>query len=183
MKLHLGCGKRFLEGFIHVDIANFPHIDHYASVENLSFLGDGVVDEIYSSHTLEYFDRSVVKNVLTEWLRVLKPGGKLYLTVPDFDSLISIYRKTGSLEKIIGPLFGRWENPGITVPIFHKTTWNHEDLVSVFNEVGFSGIESFDPVTYLSNIDSKYDDYSLAFFPHLDRNGIQVSLALCGIKT
>lgn len=53
---------------------------------------------MYSSHTLEYFDAGQpgdpmrpgveVFDVLSEWKRVLKPGGAIRLAVPDFDSLV-----------------------------------------------------------------------------------------------
>ena len=75
MKLHLGCGKRYLEGFIHVDIAEFQHIDYQLPVDDLSTFKSNEADEIYASHVLEYFDRNDVINVLNEWRRVLKPGG------------------------------------------------------------------------------------------------------------
>jgi hypothetical protein len=47
---------------------------------------------------------------------------------------------------------------------------------------GFKEVKTFDPVEYLGNIDEMYDDYSLAFYPHMDSSGIQVSLALTARK-
>ena len=69
MKLHLGCGKRYLKGYIHVDIADFDHIDYKIPVDDLSIFKSEEVDEIYASHVLEYFDRSYVTTVLKEWKR------------------------------------------------------------------------------------------------------------------
>ena len=178
MKLHLGSGSRFLRGFTHIDIADFPHIDHISPVESLEFIPDSSVLEIYCSHTLEYFDRYQVGEVLSEWLRVLSPGGKLFLTVPNFDALVRIYSKTNSLSTIIGPLFGRWVNSNDRSPIFHRTVWNDPELKHKLEEVGFESVEIFDPVEYLMDIDIKYDDYSLAYFPHMDKSGILVSLAI-----
>jgi SAM-dependent methyltransferase len=182
MKLHLGCGKRQLAGYVHVDLADFPHIDLRTSVDNLEFFKSETVEEIYSSHTFEYFDRMEAPKVLGEWHRVLKPEGRLYVTVPDFDSLIKVYQESNSLNKIIGPLFGRWIIGENLNPIFHKTVWNEIELSTVLEGCGFKSVERFDPVEYLSAIDSNYDDHSLAFFPHMNRKGIQVSLALCAVK-
>ena len=181
MKLHLGCGKRYLSGFTHVDIENFEHIDFNSGIENLSYIESESVSEIYSSHSFEYFDRKQAMSVLAEWNRVLSPGGNLYLTVPNFASLVEIYSLTGKLDAIIGPLFGRWENSNNT--IFHKTTWDLDALSSAMEGSGFTDVKIFDPVEYLGSIDEAYDDYSLAFYPHMDRSGIQVSLALPAKKT
>jgi SAM-dependent methyltransferase len=49
--------------------------------EDLYWFRDGVLDFIYSSHLLEdYVDTEVV---LREWLRVLRPGGRLVIFCPD----------------------------------------------------------------------------------------------------
>ena len=71
MKLHLGCGERYLEGYTHIDLADFEHIDYKMPVDNLSIFENNSIDEIYASHVVEYFDRDEVKLLLKEWNRVL----------------------------------------------------------------------------------------------------------------
>lgn len=44
---------------------------------------DDTVDAIYSSHSLEHFPIRRAEKAFREWARTLKPGGTLYLAVPD----------------------------------------------------------------------------------------------------
>ena len=39
LKLHLGCGKRFIPGFVHVDQVSFPHVDHVTDLRRLDMFG------------------------------------------------------------------------------------------------------------------------------------------------
>ena len=94
LKLNLGCWHRHIPGWVHIDLCDMPHIDYKSSIDDLSMFGNETVDLIYSSHSLEYFDREQVGNVLREWARVLKKGGILRVAVPDFDALLSVYKKT-----------------------------------------------------------------------------------------
>ena len=48
--LHLGCGEKYIDGFIHVDLNSYPHIDHISSINRLDFIEDNSVDSIYCSH-------------------------------------------------------------------------------------------------------------------------------------
>lgn len=48
-------------------------------IDDLSF------DYVYASHVLEHFSFKWVKNVLKEWIRVLKIGGELQITVPNLE--------------------------------------------------------------------------------------------------
>ena len=104
MKLHLGSGSRYLDGYLHVDIADYQHIDIKSSVDKLNTIDNDTVDEIYASHVLEYFDRNEVESVLNEWKRVLKKDGVLRIAVPNFEALIKVYQETAEIEKILGPL-------------------------------------------------------------------------------
>ncbi|MDC1296926.1 hypothetical protein N8Z37_01275 [Octadecabacter sp.] len=171
MKLHLGCGKRNIEGYKHVDLATFPHIDVFTSVDDLSMFNDNTATEIYASHVLEYFDRFDAIKVLAEWRRVLIDGGTLRLSLPNFDNLLKIYNKSDDLNAILGPIFGRMQMNDVT--IYHKTVYNRELLTSVLQEAGF-GKEILDWDTF--QIFPDHDDHSKAFFPHMDFSGIQVSL-------
>ena len=56
-----------LPGYIHIDINKFDHIDYFSKIDNLDFIEDNSVDEIYASHVLEYYDVENVKRVLEEW--------------------------------------------------------------------------------------------------------------------
>lgn len=182
MKLHLGCGKRFLPGFIHIDIEKFDHVDFLSPMHDLHAITNASVEEIYSSHSFEYYDRVEAQKVLREWFRVMAPGGTLYLTVPNFESLLKIYVVTGKLDYIVGPLFGRWHNLNLNETIYHKTVYDKRGLWKILSEAGFMDLREFNPIEYLHNISEEYDDYSLAFYPHMDSSGIQVSLAVAATK-
>lgn len=175
-KVHLGAGRRKLDGFIQVDIDPGVNIDLVSDISSLPMFGNDSVDEIYASHCFEYFDAYQAPIVLAEWRRVLRPGGSLFLSVPDMDSLMQIYQESKDLNRIIGPLFGRWgSSQGV---IYHRVVYNFETLSRALQSAGFSQIKRFSPVDYLAAIDPQYDDYSLAFFPHMDKRGIQVSLCV-----
>ena len=170
-KLHLGCGKKnFGQDWIHIDGGDFEHL-HSKDVRTLPF-EEGTVDLIYASHVLEYFDRVEVPKVLAEWKRVLKKGGILRLSVPDFDVLSRLYQAGTPIEQVIGPLYGRWNMGGVWV--YHKTTYDYKSLKSVLESSGFSGVRLWD---WRKIEHGMFDDYSQAYKPHMDKeNGILISL-------
>ena len=177
MKLHLGCGKRYLEGYIHVDIAEFEHIDYQLPIDDLSTFKSNTVEEIYASHVLEYFDRNDVINVLNEWKRVLKPSGVLRLAVPNFPKLVEVYQSSKDLSSILGPLYGKWDI-GNQEFIYHKTVYDESSLNNVLEEVGFKNIKIWDWQEFFKK-QKDFDDHSQAYYPHMQKDsGIHVSLNL-----
>lgn len=181
IKLHLGCGERYLAGYVHVDINKFDHIDYISSVDNLSMFEDETVNEIYASHLLEYFDKFESLDVLKEWKRVLKNKGKLRLAVPNFSKLVEVYKSTNKISDISGPIIGRWEI-NKTDKIYHKQIFDFESLKSQLEHVGFKEIEYWDWKEFILNFPD-YDDHSQAYFPHMDKqNGVHVSLNLICTK-
>ena len=175
MKLHLGSGSRYLKGYLHVDIADYEHIDIKSSVDKLNTIDDDTVDEIYASHVLEYFDRNEVESVLNEWKRVLKKDGVLRIAVPNFETLIEVYQETDEIEKILGPLYGKWNLTDGSF-IYHKTVYDKKSLTELLERIGFFDIKLWDWREVFKN-NPDYDDHSQAYFPHMDKeNGIHVSL-------
>lgn len=170
MKLHLGCGKRHIPGFIHIDAIDFPHVDHVTSIDNLSFIADASVDLIYNCHVLEHFKRREVQKVLAEWNRVLKPGGTLRISVPDFASLFEIYVKHQKLELVIGALFGRQDY----LYNIQYTTYDLPTLSKTLEDAGFTNVRRYD---WRKTEHAEIDDYSQAYIPHMDKeNGTLISL-------
>jgi predicted SAM-dependent methyltransferase len=163
-KLHLGCGKRILDGWVHIDTSDYDHIDFNQSISDLSMFSDNTVEIIYCSHALEYFDRDQAFNVLKEWGRVLTDSGTLFIAVPDFVSLAQIYSETGKLKNIIGPLFGKMKSGIDDGFIYHKTVYDEESLRLLMHDCGFINIERYDPIGFLNQINREFDDHSLAFF-------------------
>ena len=107
MKIHLGCGKRFIPGFVHVDSVSFPHVDHVADIRRLHMLSDASADLLYACQVIEYFDREEVGTVLKEWKRVLRPGGTLRVSVPNFAVIVKLYKTGLPLEWFLGTLYGK----------------------------------------------------------------------------
>ena len=175
MKLHLGSGNRYLKGYIHVDISSHDHIDVKTSVDKLTSIKSDSVDEIYASHVLEYFDQDEVRAVLKEWRRVLKKNGILRLAVPNLEALISVYQTTKNIEKILGPIYGKWK-VGKDQYIYHKTIYDSKSLTKLLENLGFSDINYWDWREVFKN-NPEYDDYSQAYYPHVDKkNGTLISL-------
>ncbi len=77
------------------------HVHYLRPIEDLSIFSDDSVDFIYASHCLEHFSYRKVTTVLKEWARVLKKGGFLRLSVPDFDSIVGIYEEDGRSLKLV----------------------------------------------------------------------------------
>jgi len=136
MKLHLGCGKRHIPGYVHIDAIDYPHVDHISTIDRLSFIADDSVDVIYNCHVLEHFKRRDVSDVLIEWHRILKPSGILRISVPDFSALCEIYQRAKDINLIIGPLFGRQDY----LYNIHYNMFDFKSLESILNDVGFSDI-------------------------------------------
>lgn len=180
-QLHLGCGSKYIPGFIHCDLADYEHIDFKQDIRDLSNFGNESIDLIYCSHALEYFDRHEVIEVLTEWYRILKKGGVLRLAVPDFQAIVNVYLKYNDLEHqgILGPLYGKWQNSNTTETFYHKTTWDFKSLSKALVNIGFRNVQRYN---IEDTIHKDYDDYSQAYVPHMDRNGILISLNIEATK-
>lgn len=85
LKLHLACGHDYNDDYINVDFyaPEDAKCDVRFDVQKLPY-PDNSVDEIKAFHIIEHFHFFEIKEVLNEWYRVLKPGGRLYLETPDF---------------------------------------------------------------------------------------------------
>lgn len=89
--LHVGCGHEPLPGWIAANSETRLDIDPRCNpdvVASMTDLGDiGPFDMVFSSHSLEHLAPHDVGVALAEFRRVLKPGGRLVVMVPDLQDV------------------------------------------------------------------------------------------------
>jgi predicted SAM-dependent methyltransferase len=144
--LHLGCGPKYLQGFINVDGNFFSKIDLWMDVRNGLPFASNSVDSIYSTHMFEHFYPDELGRLLQECLRVLKPGGGIRLIVPNLESAIQAYCQRqnewfdDSFPRHFDSLGGRFSN-FIFCDGQHRTAFDFTHLDEVLRKAGFSEVE------------------------------------------
>jgi SAM-dependent methyltransferase len=81
--LEIGPGNNRIAGFETVDINPKNNVDYVRDCAKRLPFENCTFDIIYSSHVLEHIPWYQVEDVLREWVRILKRGGRLELWVPD----------------------------------------------------------------------------------------------------
>ncbi len=89
-KLQIGGGKHYLKGFVNLDL--FPPADIIWDCRYGLPFSNGIFSFIFSEHFFEHLDFPLsAKKVLSGLYQVLKPGGELFLGVPDAGKVIRAY--------------------------------------------------------------------------------------------
>lgn len=182
MKLHFGCGNRYLPGYIHVDAQPYNHVKYQCDVTDQSILEvfpDSNVEEIYACHIFEHIPRQKIIPTLYLWKKILKEKGILRLSVPDFESIVKLYNHNSLLlhTDLSGLLYGGQKNQWD----YHTFTYDLENIKRLLNSIGFEDVKRYDWRTFLPN---GYDDYSRCYIPHMDdKNGQLMSLNITCIKS
>lgn len=156
MKLNLGGRDKPIPGFLTVDLYDGPGVDIKADIGSLSGIKDGEVEELYASHCLEHFSHTKTLEVLKSWRRVLKPGAKAHIAVPDFDVMIRLYKKYGLTSFIRNMLYG---DQGYDLA-YHYTGFTFATLADLIIQAGFQDVKRIKDMPYdLKDCSSNVDNY------------------------
>lgn len=143
MKLHLGCGEVYLNGYVNIEFPLSNHsvqqksvADVYKDILTLKYTA-GSVDEIRLHHVFEHFTRPIALALLASWWSWLKIDGLLRIEVPDFDKtalrVLNPFTKNGqkcvALRHIFGSQEASWAN--------HYEGWSENRLKFVLIMFGF----------------------------------------------
>lgn len=93
IKLNLGSGQRpFGEGWLNIDIREQGYkVDLISDIGSLPMFNDNSVDVICLHHVIEHIDIGELEGYITEWYRLLKPGGELSVFVPDISRIFAAW--------------------------------------------------------------------------------------------
>lgn len=142
--LHLGCGPKYLPGFVNIDANPRVRTDLWLDVRCGLPFPDASVDSIYSTHMLEHLYPDELEELLSECVRVLKPGGGLRIVVPNLASAVEAYRqrREGWFES--WPLSFDSSGGQFSNFIFcsgqHRTAFDFEYMEEVLRKIGFAQI-------------------------------------------
>lgn len=165
INLHLGCGNKSIDGFINIDALKTDETDLVLDLKDITkYFSNNSVDYIYACHIIEHLSRHTYQDVLKNLYYILKPGGLIRISVPDFEALAGYYIETKNLNEIRGTLFGGQKDEFD----YHKWTWDFDSLQAELSSVGFNNIKRYDPhTTSHANI----RDWSIDYVPRHDLNG------------
>lgn len=151
LKLNLGSGGIEYPGFLSVDL-----LDRRASIiQDITKLDfdENSVSEMICIHAVEHLSPFVVLDTFKLWNKILKPGGKLTIELPDLESLCERYLKadTGKRYNLATCMFGsvntqdHGEPSDISSP--HLYGWSKQQIADHLWNAGFTRIE-FMPERY-----------------------------------
>lgn len=147
VKLHLGCGDQYLDGYVNCDLYA-EKVDKRCDVAVLPY-PDNCASEILASHIIEHFSFKQGFDVLREWYRVLQPGGKIRIETPDL--LNTCRRFVDGDEQVRINLYGHffawpWQ-PGQA----HLFLYTETQMKWTLSEIGFKNIERKEPISIYYN--------------------------------
>lgn len=138
LRLNLGSGGKTVEGFTNVDVAGDPDI--VADVRCIP-LPDDTVDEAMAIHVLEHLSRWDAPKALAEWHRVLKPGGRLIVEVPDLLKCCAAI--IAGLSDRMG-LWGLFGDPVYQSELMiHRWAYTPDELIAEFRAAGFRKVRLY----------------------------------------
>lgn len=164
IRLNLGCGDKLYKkeaNWINVDIVppkEIPEGIEFVEADLVSLpFEDNYADEIHAYHVIEHFYRVDVPKVLTEWLRVLKPGGKVFLEQPDMLKCAAniIHGIALGNEQEVNRLgiLGLYGDGTPEQPYMgHRWGWYPQSLGKVLESVGFKDIHVAPALTHMRDI-------------------------------
>jgi len=141
IKVHLGSGEINMQGWINVDARQFSHTHLVSEGFDLKEFTDGSIEELYLCHVLEHFSFSQTETLLINLQKKIAKGGIIRISVPDFDSIIRIYKmNNNNIYAIQAALMG---GQGYEYN-FHKSLYNKESLTKLIESCGFSQVKDWE---------------------------------------
>lgn len=139
-KIEVGGGDHPLHPeYAQVDLRRLPHIKYNNDARILPFPGNSLSD-ISSSYMINCLPKEEAEVMLNEWLRCLKPGGRLEIYIPDLGKIAKNFISTRD-EELLKEIYGYSSEE---LEMF-KWGYSFETLDVLLSKVHFVRIASIKP--------------------------------------
>lgn len=154
MKLNIGCGTDYREGFINIDGSDsLPRVDKVINIATdslLDYFESGQVDYILANDIIEHHYHWEGVELMTQFCKLLKPGGCAEIRVPDAEYLIKCWWMP--LRMKLTYLFGGQDIPQGYDPemdesrkqfpefFCHKYGWTRAEMKKQLLDIGYSRV-------------------------------------------
>lgn len=144
IKLNVGGGGIEHEGYLSVDLYD-KRANILMDITKLDF-DDNSVAEILASHVFEHLNPYHSLDILKDWRRVLKPGGRLIMEMPDIEQLCKrfVTASTGERYGILNAIYGSVNTTNVGTPDNitspHLFGWWPQSLWDHLSNAGFQNI-------------------------------------------
>jgi SAM-dependent methyltransferase len=161
--LHVGCGPahpdkvpaaffpagEWRELRLDIDPGVAPDIE--ASITAMPMVADASVDAVWSAHNLEHLEPHEVAVALAEFLRVVRPGGFVLVTVPDLQQVAALVAEDrledAAYVSAMGPIAPLDMLYGLRSALAdgnrfmaHRTGYTATTLEAAFTRAGFAPV-------------------------------------------
>lgn len=148
-KLNIGCDNDIRGGWENIDKFNIKPGVIDMDAADLKY-PDNYFDEICARDVLEHITWRKTDDILREWYRVLKPGGRIYIQSPNLMGwALAIVHHKCSFHHAMEHIFAHQDNPGN----FHYTGFTIEYLSDKMKAVGFKDLENIDETRTIKKTD------------------------------
>ena len=145
LRLHVGAGQNILEGYENLDGYDNEQRPEHFQTQVTKFIRAEVLDtgyqpesvaEIRCHHMFEHISMLDIDRTLQGWNRILKPGGLVWIEVPDCEGCacqILKLRREEDKEIFYRHIFGSQMGPGE----FHYNGFTAKRLIRLLEDYGF----------------------------------------------
>ena len=141
-KLNVGCGSNKIKGYINIDgeASCKPDLILDITRKKLPY-EDNSINEIVMFHCLEHISKRFHSKVLLEFARVLKQGGSLIVSYPNFWECAQRWYANTYGERTFweATIYGRQLYPGDS----HVCIVDPDELTELLCSCGFDGVYNF----------------------------------------
>lgn len=144
MKVNLGSGRAYMQGWVNVDPDPSVKADiHAEGIEFVRTHGPEI-DEVYLGHVLEHLLPGESRALLQLLCDRLRSGVQVSAVVPDMKAIFRAYRDGEISNEELNASYVY----SYTQPSHHVWCHDSESLVELFTAAGFEDVESIDPLTW-----------------------------------